>query len=144
MMMNAKQKKLLLIGVALLLLALFKVGLVLWYLQQKDQPAAVQTLNCLSSQWQCALPDGGLVRFVSPPENGKPFVLRLEGVSAANPSIEFAMADMDMGFNRYRFVADGANWKASITLPVCVSGSRSWIATLHLGKYSYRLPFATR
>ncbi|PXX42860.1 MULTISPECIES: hypothetical protein [Aquitalea] len=141
MTMNAQQKKLLLIGTALLLLAAIKGGLVWWYLQHKNQPAAPQLLACNIAQGRCALPDGGSLHFVSPPQNGKPFTLRLEGVQVAQPAVEFAMADMDMGFNRYRFVADGSDWQARITLPVCATGSRHWIATLHLGEQSYSLPF---
>ena len=141
MTMNAKQKKLLLIGVALLLLAALKGGLVWWYLQHKNQPVAPVALACNATQGLCSLPDGGSLRFVSPPQNGKPFVMRLEGVSVSEPSVEFSMADMDMGFNRYRFVADESNWQARVTLPVCASGSRHWIATLHLGDKAYSLPF---
>lgn len=144
MTMNIKQKKLLLIGLALLLLAALKVGLVWWYLQHKQQPAAPVALACNVTQGLCSLPDGGSLRFVSPPRNGQPFVMRLEGVSAVEPSVEFAMADMDMGFNRYRFVADGSNWQARVTLPVCATGSHRWIATLHLGEQAYSLPFLTQ
>jgi len=141
MTMNLKQKKLLLIGVALILLAALKGGLIWWYFQHKQQAAVPESLACNVTQGACSLPDGGSLRFVTPPQNGKPFVMRLEGVTASEPSVEFAMADMDMGFNRYRFVADGANWQARITLPVCATGSRHWIATLHLGDKAYSLPF---
>ncbi|WP_199102853.1 hypothetical protein [Aquitalea sp. ASV11] len=139
--MNLKQKKLLLIGVALILLAALKGGLIWWYFQHKQQAAVPESLACNVTLGACSLPDGGSLRFVTPPQNGKPFVMRLEGVTASEPSVEFAMADMDMGFNRYRFVADGANWQARITLPVCVTGSRYWIATLHLGDKAYSLQF---
>ena len=144
MTMNLKQKKLLLIGVALLLLAALKGGLIWWYFQHKNQPEITLPLACNMAQGPCSLPDGGSLRFVTPPQNGKPFTLRLEGITASEPSVEFAMADMDMGFNRYRLVADGSNWQAHITLPVCATGSRHWIATLHLGDKAYSLPFQTQ
>jgi hypothetical protein len=81
---------------------------------------------------------------LSRPAEWQAFCHAAGGVTASEPSVEFSMADMDMGFNRYRFVADGANWQARITLPVCATGSRHWIATLHLGDKAYSLPFQTQ
>jgi hypothetical protein len=118
-------------------------GLMWWYFQHKQQAAVPVALACNVTQGRAACRMAAACA-LSPPQNGKPFVMRLEGVTASEPSVEFSMADMDMGFNRYRFVADGANWQARITLPVCATGSRHWIATLHLGDKAYSLPFQTQ
>ncbi|KMN80008.1 hypothetical protein HNO92_002372 [Chromobacterium alkanivorans] len=142
--MNAKQRKWLALGGALLLLGGLKFGLIYrWYGER--QPAKPTPLACAAGQPSCALPGGGVWRFASPPQHGKPFEIRLQGVAAREaPQVEFNMADMDMGFNRYTFVRDGADWKAVVTLPLCVSGSRDWLATLSLDGKRYLLPFSTR
>ncbi|WP_293764031.1 hypothetical protein [uncultured Aquitalea sp.] len=143
--MNAKQRKLLLLGVALLLLGAIKGGMIYWYLQkQQAAPPAPQALLCRELSQPCALPDGGALRFVSQPENGKPFLIRLEGVQGGEPTVEFAMVGMDMGFNRYRFLPEGADWQAKVTLPVCATGSREWLATFALNGKRYSLPFTVR
>jgi hypothetical protein len=142
--MKPKQRKWLALGGALLLLAGIKFGLIYrWYSER--QPAKPVPVACAAGQLSCDLPGGGVWRFVSAPEHGKPFVILLQGVAAREaPQVEFNMADMDMGFNRYTFVRDGAGWKATVTLPLCVSGSRDWLATLRLDGKRYLLPFTTR
>ncbi|WP_043632566.1 hypothetical protein [Chromobacterium haemolyticum] len=141
--MNAKQRKWLALGGALLLLASLKFSLIYrWYGER--QPAKPTPLACVAGRPSCDLPGGGVWRFASPPQNGKPFEIRLEGVAAREaPQVEFNMADMDMGFNRYTFVRDGADWTAVVTLPLCVSGSRDWFAVFSLNGKRYLLPFST-
>lgn len=142
--MTAKQRKWLALGGALLLLAGVKFGLIYYWYGQR-LPVKPQPLACGAGQLSCALPGGGAWRFVSAPVHGKPFEIRLQGVAAREtPQVEFNMADMDMGFNRYTFVRDGADWKATVTLPLCVSGSRDWLATLNLDGKRYLLPFSAR
>jgi hypothetical protein len=81
------------------------------------------------------------VRFETLPRRGLPFSLRIDGVTARTVTAEFTMRDMDMGFNRYRFLRAGAGWRARVTLPLCVSGRREWIMTLTLDGRRYLLPF---
>ncbi|QEL56319.1 hypothetical protein [Chromobacterium paludis] len=141
--MTAKQRKLLILGVALIVFGAIKAGLIVWYLSHKPTAQPTQKLSCDISRGSCALPGGGGLSFASQPEHGKPFVIRLAGVAAeAAPTADFTMPDMDMGFNRYTFVRDGADWKATVTLPMCVSGSRTWRLELRLGKTAYALPFS--
>ncbi|POZ63984.1 hypothetical protein [Chromobacterium alticapitis] len=141
--MTAKQRKLLFLGVALIVFGAIKAGLIVWYLSHKPVAQPAHKLVCDIARGSCALPGGGGLSFDSLPEHGKPFVIRLAGVAADEaPTADFTMADMDMGFNRYTFVRDGAGWQARVTLPMCVSGSRAWLVELKLGKAAYALPFS--
>ncbi|POA97818.1 hypothetical protein C2134_14250 [Chromobacterium sinusclupearum] len=140
--MTARQRKLLILGVALIAFGAIKASLIFWYLNHKPAAQAAQRLTCDPSRGSCALPGGGGLRFDSAPEHGKPFVVRLQGTAAAAPpTADFTMPDMDMGFNRYTFVRDGTDWKATVTLPMCVSGSRAWLVEVRHGKDAYQLPF---
>ncbi|OHX13049.1 hypothetical protein [Chromobacterium sphagni] len=143
--MNRQQRKWLIIGVALIALAAVKAGLIYWYLHNKQSKPKPQALACAMGRGACALPGGGSLRFVSPPQHGQPFEVRLEGVTGgAAPTVDFAMPEMDMGFNRYTFVREGAGWKAQVILPMCVSGSRRWVAEVKVGEAAYSLPFNVR
>lgn len=146
MKLNSKQRTLLIIGMALLVLAAVKLALIGWYWHKKQAsgPAPVQVLACQIERGSCTLPDGGKLIFLEPPRYGQPFAIRVEGVSGAAPSAEFTMPEMDMGFNRYRFVADGANWRANVTLPVCVTGSHHWEMLLEVDGRRYKLPFTVQ
>lgn len=144
MKLDSKQRKWLIIGVALLVLAAVKLALIGWYWKQHQTPKTEQLLACQIEQGACALPDGGKLAFLTPPQNGKPFAIRLEGVGSTAPSAEFSMQDMDMGFNRYRFVTDGVNWRANVTLPMCATGSRHWEMLLDVNGQRYKLPFSVK
>ncbi|MBX9265738.1 hypothetical protein [Chromobacterium violaceum] len=145
--MTAKQRKLLILGAALLAFGAVKFGLIYYWYSHNRQPSApaAQVLSCDIERGACALPGGGALRFSARPSNGQPFEIRLDGVAAeAAPTADFTMPGMDMGFNRYTFLRDGAGWKAKAILPMCVSGSRDWQVELRLGKDAYRLPFRVR
>lgn len=143
--MNAKQKKWLAIGVALMLFAAIKFALIGWYFvgrQQAEAAPGPQALACASPRAGCELPGGGRLRFVDAPRMEAPFIVELSGIAAdAAPSAEFNMRDMDMGFNRYRFVREGDSWRARVTLPGCVSGSRAWLMLLNVGGRQYQVAF---
>lgn len=142
--MKLDRKQWLWIAVALLLLAGLKVVLIRYYLERRGEPANPTPLACRVDE-ACALPQGGRLSFVTPPRHGQPFLMRLDGVAGVKaPTVEFSMEGMDMGFNRYVFVREGDAWTARVTLPLCVSGSRNWIATLESGGARYRLPFSVR
>ncbi|AAQ61272.1 conserved hypothetical protein [Chromobacterium violaceum ATCC 12472] len=137
----------LILGAALLAFGAVKFGLIYYWYSHNRQPSApaAQVLSCDIERGACALPGGGALRFSARPSNGQPFEIRLDGVAAeAAPTADFTMPGMDMGFNRYTFLRDGAGWKAKAILPMCVSGSRDWQVELKLGKGAYRLPFRVR
>ncbi|KMJ52993.1 hypothetical protein ACG97_10815 [Vogesella sp. EB] len=130
------------IALALLVFAALKVALISWYLQQR-QPAApaVTSVSCSALQQGCALPDGSVLRFVDGPRQRSPFTLTLSKQGSEAPTAEFSMRDMDMGFNRYRFVDGGGHWQAKVTLPACVTGSADWLLDLHHDGHIYRIAF---
>jgi hypothetical protein len=56
----------------------------------------------------------------------------------------FTMEGMDMGFNQYVLRADKEGvFRARVTLPVCVTGSREWLMTLDLDGMRLAVPFVT-
>ncbi|OHC71654.1 MAG: hypothetical protein A3H93_11975 [Rhodocyclales bacterium RIFCSPLOWO2_02_FULL_63_24] len=61
--------------------------------------------------------------------------LRIEvsvsGVEARKVEVDFAGASMNMGYNRSQLVASpGGAYRGETSLPVCVSGSMTWVATV--------------
>ncbi|SCK04865.1 hypothetical protein [Vogesella sp. LIG4] len=139
------RQQLALIAVLLIAFALLKAGLIWWYLNHKTPHSAPPvTVSCSNLQAGCSLPDGSLLRLDSAPQAARPFGLTLSHVPAAAPGIAFAMRDMDMGFNSYKLLPQGADFVARITLPVCVSGSRQWQMTLKYPDKSYLIDFSTR
>lgn len=143
MTLSGAPRKWLAIGVALLLLGLVKMATIGWFWIHRTEARMpeIQTLVCRIEQQPCTLLGGGQVRFAVPPLNGKPFDIVLEGVGSAGATAEFTMPGMEMGFNRYHFVADGARWHAIVTLPVCATGSRHWEMILDTAGHRYKLPF---
>ena len=141
--MKMDRKKWLWLAGALLLLAALKLALLGWWWRSQASAPKAETVACAVGA-ACALPGGGELSFVSPPLEGKPFEIVLSGEVGDAPTAEFAMADMDMGFNRYRFVREDGRWVARVQLPVCVSQSRNWLMTLTLGERKLVVPFATQ
>jgi hypothetical protein len=84
------------------------------------------------------------VRVDAPVKALRPFELWVEAASARRVEARFSMEGMDMGFNLYvlRDEAPGV-FRARVTLPVCVSGSRNWLMTLELDGTRLVLPFVT-
>jgi len=135
------RQQLALIAVLLIAFALLKGGLIWWYLHYKNQPEAPITVSCPNLQAGCQLPDGSLLRLDRVPQAATPFGLTLSQLDGKPPAIAFSMRDMDMGFNRYRFVDGGDHWQARVTLPACVSGSPDWLLDLHQDGHIYRIAF---
>ncbi|MBI3145407.1 MAG: hypothetical protein HYZ18_09145 [Pseudogulbenkiania sp.] len=140
--MTRTQLKWTTIGVALVLLGAVKFALISWYLSRPVE-AAVQDVACDPAQSSCRLPNGMQLQFVTAPKSGQPFEIRLSGEAKDAPAAEFSMRDMDMGFNRYRFVAQQGGWQARVTLPMCVSQRQDWVMTLEVEGRRYSLPFRT-
>ena len=131
------------LGWSFLILSGMACGL-FYYSHRRPQPDKAILLACFNTQSFCPLPKGGTLHFPVLPQHGKLFEIRLKGVLAKErPQVEFKMPDMNMGFNRYVFVQDGDDWKAVVSLPLCVNGRRDWLATLILNGENYLLPFST-
>lgn len=109
--------------------------------QPPDRPA--EHLSCPDLVAGCLLPaQGGRVVFDRYPRSMQPFQLTIEAPDAREVHASFVMADMQMGLNRYRLLADGAGqWKAEIILPVCTEARTDWVMTLDVDGRLYQLQF---
>ncbi len=89
------------------------------------------------------------LRFLDRPNAMTPAAIELHSsVPLSSATVDFEMAGMDMGLNRYRLEAgDRETYRAKVMLPVCVSGRRDWIARVQVvteGRvYRAEFPFET-
>ncbi|MGE5493090.1 MAG: hypothetical protein ACM31P_17585 [Actinomycetota bacterium] len=85
---------------------------------------------------EATLPGGGTVRFsITPRPIPMVAPLQLEaevtGREASKVEVDFAGVDMNMGLNRPQLqAAGGGRFTGQGTLPVCVTGTMDWQATL--------------
>jgi hypothetical protein len=84
------------------------------------------------------------VRTDASPSALHPFMLTVNAPGARQVHAEFVMQGMQMGLNRYRLgrLASG-EWRARVTLPVCISGRRDWLLILDVDDERYALAFTT-
>ena len=135
------QRQWLWFGTGLFVLGLLKLVATGWYWMHRPVEQGAATVVCASDSSWCTLPGGTRLRFLQPPTAGRAFSIELQGASDVPPEAEFTMPNMDMGFNRYRFVRSTGGWTARVTLPACVSGQRDWEMRLTLSRLRYRIPF---
>jgi hypothetical protein len=73
-----------------------------------------------------------------------PFEVWLKAPGTDKVQASFTMQGMDMGFNLYTLHPDATGvFRARVTLPVCVSGRRDWVMTLHIDGQALTVPFVT-
>ena len=124
-----------------ILLALLLLALVSYKLSPWLQPPTDVTVEprpaCDPGRTACtvSLPDGGQMRLSFAPlpvPLAKPFDahVSIEGARAKNVLIDFSGVSMNMGLNRPQLTGNGADFAASVTLPVCVTGRMEWQATV--------------
>ncbi|MBP6116459.1 MAG: hypothetical protein KA498_07465 [Neisseriaceae bacterium] len=138
-----------LIAMGLLLFAAIKVAMLLWWQQEKGSSPSVQTLDC-NVRSGCVLPntDGAVFSMSAPISAQTPFNLTLRGIDVTQEvSVRFEMADMDMGFNRYRLMAaeraPNTLQALAVRLPVCVTQRTDYIAVLSTEQGQYKIHFNT-
>ncbi len=141
---------------ALLLLLLLAGGA--WWRQHERDPGDALVLpaatGCDAARTLCSVARGP-VRLALRLDPGArpllPFGLELR-VRTPQPvqsvTVDFRMAGMDMGRNRYRLQPAGpGRWRARVRLPVCLSGRSDWRAKVrvrtrarsYLGSFALRL-----
>jgi len=97
-----------------------------------------------------SLPSGGNVTLAMgtrPVPLVKPFEVQVatSGFVPARIEVDFAGIDMNMGYNRPELAVRGAgSYAAEVTLPVCVTGSMDWQATVLVETGSERLAIPYR
>ncbi len=94
------------------------------------------------------LPDGSRLELAIAPQPIRPLqplMLRLsiDGGTADQVAIDFQGTQMDMGLNRAQLVGRDGRFSGQTILPVCISGSMEWKATIVLrrGQQTLAIPF---
>lgn len=108
---------------------------------QQETPA----LACASLAQGCTLEAGKLfAKSDQAPTPLKPFELTVVAPNAREVHVELRMQGMEMGLNRYRLIRQaGGEWRATLTLPVCVSGRRDWLLVIEADGARRALTFQT-
>lgn len=130
------------------------IGLVLWAektgLWHATEARREISVVCATLATGCAVQvDGREVRFglQGEPKPLAPFSIWV--TTSAPPAIgkaeaRFTMEGMDMGFNLYTLRRDAqAVFRATVTLPICVTGRRDWNMILEIDKTRLIIPFVT-
>lgn len=137
----SQNKKLIIVGVLLLVFAAVKLIALGWWQQQ--QPQAKQA-ECQVTQG-CTLPNGVYVKFSDKLEIKQPFDIVLKNVPETTQEItvSFSMKDMDMGFNRFniRRQNDGTWAAKQIRLPMCVENRHDYLADINIGGEVFQTAF---
>ncbi len=137
----SQNKKLIIVGVLLLVFAAVKLIALDWWQQQ--QPQAKQA-ECQVTQG-CTLPNGVYVKFSDKLETKQPFDIVLKNVPETTQEItvSFSMKDMDMGFNRFniRRQNDGTWAAKQIRLPMCVENRHDYLADINIGGEVFQTAF---
>lgn len=132
-------------GLPLILVAM--IGLVVWMNAQRREPSPPLAAACPDLVTGCTVMAGGRDIRLGTDQTIKPlkpFTIRVEAKGAAKVEARFTMEGMDMGFNVYTLRADSQGvFRATATLPVCVSGRRDWIMTLDVDHTRIAVPFVT-
>lgn len=142
--LKASPKKWLLLGLALVTLALVKGSLIYYFYYSRDHLPAPVTVNCDDPVKGCQLGTFS-VRFEQPPQHAKPFGVVLHAASLNPPVASFQMSKMEMVPVQYHFKAgqDGT-WKTQIILPVCVTGRSDWLMTVEADGQRWRFAFVAQ
>lgn len=140
---------------AAVLLALVAIGAAgYWFsplLLPKSDIAVTADAACDLHRQACgaALPDGGRLELSITPRP-IPMVrplsveVRVSGIDADKVEIDFTGIDMNMGYNRPQLAPAGdGRFTGSASLPVCITGSMAWQATVLLesGRRRISIPF---
>lgn len=97
-----------------------------------------------------ALPSGGNVTLAMgtrPVPLVKPFEVQVatSGFTPARVEVDFSGIEMNMGYNRPELAARGTgSYAAEVTLPVCITGSMDWQATVLIETGSERVAIPYR
>lgn len=111
-------------------------------LPHEDAPQTISCPNPIRSCQFTVADQRVELRFSAPPSGLHPFTIRLLAPAARIVYASFTMRGMDMGFNRYRLLSDGAGtWHAPVLLPACVTGRRDWLLTLTIDDLHVQIPF---
>ena len=122
------------------------LALVLWTHQAPDE-AGVTQVACATLASGCSLHVDGReisLGMTGDPKPLVPFQIWVKAAGVRKAEARFVMAGMDMGFNLYTLRADNQGvFRATVTLPICVTGRRDWAMILDVDKTRLSVPFVT-
>jgi hypothetical protein len=87
------------------------------------------------------IPDGGRLEFSISPQPIRPLQtlnldVRLDGLKAERIEIDFDGSQMKMGYNRPLLSGSNEHFTGQTMLPVCITGSMEWTATIFVTTHS--------
>ena len=142
--MNKNVFPIVVIGLLVAILAV--VGYKLSPMRSKNADVTLPVSSCNPALQPCksTLPDGRTLDFSIEPRPVKPLQpLQLkviaEGTEAKRIDIDFNGTDMDMGYNRVSLTRDQQGFSGQAMLPVCVTGTMTWTATVLLTTPTQRI-----
>ncbi len=146
--MNAKHALPIVVGLILAIAAV--VAYKLWPSTQPRQDEALAPLACDPAERLCSrpLPTGGRLDFSASPAPIRPLQtmelsVTLQDTSAETIDIAFEGTQMKMGMERIALSGDGRRFSGKAMLPICITGSMEWSATVLLrqGGRTLAVPF---
>ena len=145
-MMITNDKKWLLVGAALIILALLKGAMLLWW--ESRQPIHQTAKSCQITQSGCPFGQGANLQLVGVGDNKTPFHIRATGVAPNTQQMtaSFRMVDMDMGFNRFVLnkQADGTWLAENVHLPLCTQSRHDWLIQWQVDDQHFQAAFQTK
>lgn len=122
------------------------IGLVLWMNRTPDEVQTTRIVCATLASGCSARIDGREISLgmTGVPKPLAPFQIWVEAAGTDKVEARFTMEGMDMGFNLYTLRADSQGvYRATVTLPVCVTGRRDWVMLLDVDKTRLSVPFVT-
>ena len=149
---SCKMSKTALVNTALALLVaiIAVIGFKLSPLLRPEADLALPATSCNPSQSPCVatLPGGARLEFRISPNPVRPLqkqalFVTINGLPTEQIEIDFDGTAMRMGYNRPRLIGSGAHFQGETILPVCITGSMEWAATILVttGKRRIAIPF---
>jgi len=112
--------------------------------QMADVTLPVSTCSPELEACTAALPGGHQLHFSIEPRPIKalqPLHLQVsaEGAGAQSIEVDFNGTEMDMGYNRVKLTQGQQGFSGQTMLPVCVTGTMTWTATVLLNTQTQRI-----
>ena len=148
--MTAKNNPLVLVALLLGVAILAVLGVKLLPLLHPDAEQTLPATACNPGTKVCItpLPGGGQLELTIDPHPIRPLqTLQLQvnfsQFDAENVSIDFQGSQMDMGLNRPQLAGSHGRYSGQTLLPVCITGTMEWKATVLLGngRKTLAIPF---
>jgi hypothetical protein len=132
--------------IGLLVAILGVIGYKLSPMRSQNADVTLPVSSCSPALQPCTttLPNGRPLDFSIEPRPVKPLQplhlkVTAEGTEAQSVDVDFNGTDMDMGHNRVSLTRDQQGFSGQAMLPVCVTGTMTWTATVLLTTRTQRI-----